>query len=74
MSTYKNKSTGHVEIITFPWRWLIYPVCPIELLFKGKIVRALLGILPLFTIIWCFQYKRILGQILEKRGYSKISD
>ena len=40
-------------------------------LIKGKIIHGLLGWIPLFAIIWCFKYKSILSDVLEKKGYIK---
>ncbi len=71
MLTYKHPDTNDTKIIKFPWFWIIPLICGIDLLLKGKILHGLLGILPLFAIIWMFMYKSILSDVWEKKGYIK---
>ena len=66
---YVNKQTGETKKISFPWYWIISPICMIDLMTKGKIVHGLLGIIPLFALIWMFKYKTILDSALQKKGF-----
>jgi len=69
MLLYKNPVTGEVRNVSFPWLWMFTPFCSIDLLIKGKILHGLVGWIPLFTIFWMFNYKKLLGSALEKKGF-----
>ena len=71
MITYKHPVSLDIKQIKFPWIWFFTPLCALDLLIKGKIIHGLLGWIPLFAIIWCFKYKSILSDVLEKKGYIK---
>ena len=66
---YKHKSSGEKKTVSFPWIWMITPLCAIDLLRKGFILRGLVGWIPLFTIVWMLQYKSIMDKHLRKEGY-----
>lgn len=69
---YVNPNTNDVKEVKTPWRWIITPLCALELLSKGKIIHGLLAIIPIFALIWLFKYKSILGSVLEKKGYNEV--
>ena len=71
---YINHETNDEKIVKFPLHWLITPLCSLDLLMKGKILHALVGWIPLFTLIWLLQYKKILGSSLEKKGYVRVEN
>ena len=70
---YINSETNQEKSISFPWYWVFTPLCAIELISKGQFVRGVLGIIPLFTIIWMLKYQTILGASLEKRGFKRVN-
>ena len=71
MIIYKHPVYLDIKQIRFQLIWLFTPLCALDLLIKGKIIHGLLGWIPLFAIIWCFKYKSILSDVLEKKGYIK---
>ena len=71
MLIYKHPDTNDTKIVKFPWLWFFTPICAIDLLLKGKIFHGLVGWIPLFSLIWIFQYKSILSDVWEKKGYIK---
>ena len=67
---YKHPATGDTQIVKRPWLWLLFtPFCAIELIKAGKTWKGLFGLIPLFTLIWFFQYESILTDAWEKKGY-----
>ena len=71
MIIYKHPQSGEIKKIEFPWIWLFTPFCALDLILKGKIIHGLLGWIPFFALIWCFNYKSILSDVWEKKGYIK---
>jgi hypothetical protein len=69
---YINTTTNEEKELKFPWYWILTPLCSLDLLLKGKIIHGLVGWIPLFTLIWLFKYKSILGSVLEKEGYKPV--
>jgi len=70
---FKNSSTGAQKTIGFPWHWIFTPFCSIDLLIKGMFLHALVGWIPLFTIIFLFKWKQIITKAMVKKGYDIVS-
>jgi hypothetical protein len=66
---YIHPDTNEEKTVKFPIHWLVTPLCALDLLMKGKVLHGLVGWIPLFTLIWLLQYKKILGSVLEKKGF-----
>ncbi len=72
MIRYKHPQTKEEKIVSFPFRWLLWPWCAIELILKNQFVKGVLAILPVFTIVWMFMYKSILSKAYESAGFERI--
>ena len=69
---YINLHTNDEKFIHFPLRWIINPVCSVELFLKKRYFYGILGIIPLCNLMIMFKYKEILGRDLENKGYVRI--
>jgi hypothetical protein len=70
--TFKNSQTGEQKVVGFPWHWIITPLCALDLFAKGMFMYALVGWIPLFTIIFSIQWKSILTKAMTKKGYELV--
>ena len=72
MITYQHPETKDTQQIKFPLMWILTPLCSLDLLLKGKVLHALVGWMPIFTFIFSLQYKSILSDVWEKKGYKRV--